>query len=82
MTREEAYEITRQMGAHPYSIDAMTDALMKGCEIGKKEQNTIDTKKATKAYCELCETHSYCVVRGIFYCYETEYIRKAMEETK
>lgn len=34
MTREEAYMIvTAEMGAHPYSRNAMTDALMKGYEL-------------------------------------------------
>ncbi len=42
MTRKEAIEIAYEMGGHPYSLNSMVDAMMKGVEIGKKEQKAID----------------------------------------
>lgn len=55
MTRKEATEIAYEMGAHPYSLCSMVDALMKGAEIGKKEQKAIDEAeiKELKAIVEL-----------------------------
>lgn len=44
------------------------------------EQRAIDIDKAIKAHCKLCKAHDVCVERGAFYCLETAYIKRIMEE--
>lgn len=79
MTQQEAYKIVCEMGAHPYSCQAMIDALIKGIEIGKAEQKKIDddhlrevTKKLIERACKWFELRYDDNI--------TTYLRKAMEE--
>ena len=50
MTQEQAIKMAYDMGGHPYSVSVITAALLKGVEIGKEEQKTIDIVNIPQLY--------------------------------